>query len=212
MTWFANSLNESEADKAHYFPFVAVDFDFPSGHYRYWSGAGELVINGNTFEGLGEFVAVEGEPDSVELGPQRRTYTLSHVDVDPAIIDENDIDNSFGRDVVEYLGFLNPETRQLVATPEIFWEGRIDSFSRTDGASPIIKVTAEHRLALLDRSDDWRYTHEHQQEFYPGDNGLDQVNAIMLKKVIWGGKNVDPAIRSPNGPTPRPPPPGWYEP
>jgi len=200
MTWFADSSNAAEASKAKYFPFLAVDFDFPSGHYRFWTGAGEITLLGQTYLGLGNLVKIESESETVELGPQRKKYTLSSVDVDPAIIDESDIDGSFGRSVIEYLGFLNPETLQLIANPEINWEGRVDSFRRVDSEAPIIEVSAEHKLALLDRADEWRYTHEHQQEFFPsaGDTGLDQVNKLPLKKVIWGGKLVDAAVQGKN--------------
>lgn len=211
MTWFATSANETEAAKEKYFPFLAVDFDFPSGHYRFWTGMGDLVLLGNTYTGVGGqlesgkmLATIEGESETVELAAQRRKYTLAGVD--PATVAESDIDNSFGRSVVEYLGFLDPETRTLVATPEINFEGRNDSFDRGDGTNTYITVTAEHRLAMLDRVDGWRYTHEHQQQFYAGlgDLGYDQVNAIALKKVIWSGRNVDPAVRNPNF---NPPPP-----
>jgi hypothetical protein len=195
VTWFATSANETEAGKERYFAFIAADFDFPSGHERFWTGIGDLTVLGNIYLGAGELVTVDGESESTDLGAQRKRYTLTGVD--PSLVAETDIDGSFGRSVVEYLGFLDPDMRQLLAAPEVSWEGRIDSFRRVDGARPIIEVTAEHRLALLDRIDGWRYTHEHQQQFYAGDNGFDQVNAIQLKKVIWGGKLVDPAVQTP---------------
>jgi hypothetical protein len=211
MTWFASSVNETESEKSHYYPFLAVDFDFPSGHLYYWTGIGDLTINGQTYTGVGGtlpngkmLVNIEGESETTELNPQRRRYTMSGVD--PAAVAESDIDDSFGRGVVEYLGFLNPETHTLIDTPEINFEGRHDSIGRSDGETPAIVVNVEHKFAMLDRIDGWRYTHEHQQVFYPsgGDNGYDQVNAIALKKVIWGGKTVDPAVRNPNF-TPPPP-------
>jgi len=126
--------------------------------------------------------------------------------VDPSLVPESDIDNSFGRPVTEYVGFLDVETHALVATPEINWEGRIDIIRRVDGLKPIIEVNAEHRLVMLDKTDTWRYTHEHQQQFYPGagDNGYDQVISIQMKTVVWSGKNVDPAVQQPAYPI-RPP-------
>lgn len=202
MTWFASSANELEALKDRYAPFAAVDFDFPSGHYRFWTGIGEIILNGNTYIGAGQIAKIESENETTELAAQRKKYSLSGVD--PSTVDEDDIDNSFGRSVVEYLGFVNPDSRLLVAATEIIWEGRIDSFRRVDGSAPLIEVTAEHRLAMLDRSDDWRWTHEHQQQFYAGDLGFNLVPTLALKKVMWSGKAVDPAIRNPAG-SPRPP-------
>ncbi len=204
MTWFEQTANQTESLRAKYFPFLAVDFDFPSGHYRFWTGAGDITLNGQTYLGVGDLVKIESESETIELGPQRKKYTLSNVD--PTSVDEDDIDGSFGRSVTEYLGFLNPETKQLIANPEISWEGRIDSFRRVDGPNPIIEVSAEHKMALMDRADGWRYTDEHQQEFFPGagDTGYNQVPKLPLKKVIWGGKTVDPAVQGKNLPTPKP--------
>lgn len=185
MTWFATSANETEALKEHYFPFLAADFDFPSGHYRFWTGIGDLTLDGNSYVGGGDLLGIDIESETSDLNAQRVKFSLSGVD--PSSVDENDIDNAFGRNVVLYLGFLHTETRALLATQETYWEGYVDSFRRVDGGAPLIEVSAEHKMALLDRVDGWRYTHEDQQQFYPGDNGLNQVNAIALTKVLWGG-------------------------
>jgi hypothetical protein len=201
MTWFVTSANELEAAKEHYFPFLAADFDFPSAHYRLWTGAGDLTLSGNSYFGAGQLVKVELESETSELNAQRVTFSLSNVD--PSSVDEDDIDGSFGRSVILYLGFLNVETRALLTTPETLWEGRIDSFRRSDGSLPLIEVVAEHRLALLDRTDGWRYTHEHQQQFYAGDNGLNLVNTIALRKVLWGGYLANPGVNVPGTANPK---------
>jgi hypothetical protein len=185
MTWFASSPNELEVSKEKYYPFNALDIDLPSGHLYFWTGLGDLVLNGTTYIGLAGMCAIDGEPENSELGVQRRTYSISGVD--PALIDEDDIDNSFGHECIEYLGFFNPETLALIDTPEESFRGRIDSFSRQDGQAPIVKMIVEHRLAVIDRVDGWHYTHEDQQSFYPGDLGLNQVNNTVLKKALWGG-------------------------
>ena len=188
MTWFDVSANETEAGKEHVVMFIAVDFDFPSGHARFWSGFGDLVLNGNTFTGSGELGIVSVSSETANLVAERKTFRLSGVD--PSIVAESDIDGSFGRSVIEYFGFLNSAAMTLIAAPEVNWEGRIDSFRRVDGKEPIIEVNAEHRMVLLDRTDGWRYTHEHQQQFFSGDNGFDQLAALETKTVIWGGRRA----------------------
>jgi hypothetical protein len=190
MTWFSSSANELEAAKSHVHIFVAVDFDFPSGHLRLWTGVGELSFGGSTYIGVGKLGSISVPSEATNLSADKKTYQLSGVD--PALVSESDIDNSFGRDVIEYFGFLNHETRQLVDTPEINWEGRIDTMRRVDGVSPIIEVNAEHRLAMLDRSDGWRYTHEHQQQFFAGDKGLEFVGTLDAKEVLWNGERAYP--------------------
>lgn len=189
MTWFENSPNEAESEKlGNVRMFVAVDFDFPSAHVRVWSGVGTLTFGGYDYLGIGTLGSISMPAESDNLVTEQKTYQLSGVD--PALLSEADIDGCFGRSVTEYFGFLDPDTGALVSDPEVNWEGRIDQIARTDGKSPVIEVNAEHRSIMLDQSSGQRYTDEHQQEFFPGDKGLDQVATINTKTVIWGGQRV----------------------
>lgn len=190
MTWFVTSANETEAAKEQYHLFIAVDFDFVGSHLRLWTGTGTLQIGGNNYTGAGDLARIQFNPERSNLTVERKVYQLSGVD--PALISESDIDSSFGRPVTEYFGFLNHETQALLATPEINFEGEVSGISRKDGAEPLIECSAEHRLVLLDRTDEWRFTHEHQQQFYPGANdlGLNQMKSLGLNEVLWGGFRV----------------------
>lgn len=197
MSWFEESANETEAAKGSYCMFLAVDFDFTSGHQRYWSGIGTITLFGSDYLGTGELGKISVATEHVTLIAETKTFQLSGVDI--ALVDESDLDNCFGRTVVEYFGFLNPETRQLIANPEEHWIGYMDRGRRVDGAQPIIEINAEHRLALLDRSDGWRYTHEHQQQFYPGDLGFREMPSVETTEVLWGGYRVYPGQPSAPG-------------
>lgn len=193
MSWFASSTNQTEAAKEHYLMFIAVDFDFPSGHIRFWSGIGDLTIGSDTYIGAGELGSVSMAEERSSLTFDSKVYQLSGVD--PALVPESDIDDSFGRSVVEYFGFLDTTTRTLLDTPETNWEGRIDSIRRVRGERPLIEVKAEHRLVLLDQSDDWLFTHEHQQQFFAGDLGFDRIPSLELKTLQWGGRILNPIPR-----------------
>jgi hypothetical protein len=191
MTWFAQSANQSEAALPHARMFLAADFDFSSGHVRTWTGWGNITINGQTYTGVGTLGEVSVSPDHVRLVAERWSYRLSGVD--PSLVPESDIDACFGRDVTEYFGFLT-EAGQLVATPEINREGRMDGINRADSDEPYIEVQAENRMALLDRTNGWRYTHEHQQSFFAGDDGLKLVASTMTAEITWGGKSTKPGV------------------
>lgn len=192
MTWFTQPANETQAGLDHYTFFLAVDFNFPSGHLRLWSGIGDLALNGNTYIGSGELGRISYPVERSALSFDAKTYELSGVD--PALASESDIENCFGRSVTEYFGFLNTETRQVIADPEINFEGRMDLVQREDGATPKISVNAEHRLVLLDKADDLCYTDEHQQSIFAGDLGFDQVPSLELKEVIWAGERVSAGV------------------
>lgn len=193
MTWFVTSANETEAQKHRYHMFLAVDFDFTSGHVRLWTGFGTITINGQSYLGMGDLARVSQTVDRTNLTVERKTYQLAGAAVDPALVSETDIDASFGRSVVEYLGFLNHDTHQLLDVPEVNFEGEISNMRRVDGDQPMIECNADNRLVLLDQPDGWRFTHEHQLEFYPAtplDLGFNQMPTLDTKEVLWGGRRV----------------------
>lgn len=194
MSWFAQSANGTEADKEHVCMFVAVSFAFSSATIYVWSGFGDLTISGNNYVGVGTLGKITPTVEQVTMVAERKTYQLTGVD--PALVLEADFDSAYGRSVTEYLGFISP-AGVVVTTPEINWEGRMDSCRRLDGPAPIIEVNAEHRLALLDKPDGWRYTHEHQQQFFAGDDGLKQVPSIENTELLWGGFRVVPGSSNP---------------
>ncbi len=189
MSWFQQTANATEADKDAVALFIAVAFAFQSGTLRFWTGFGDLTFGGNTYLGSGDLGKISTHTEQIPLVSEKKTYQLTGVN--PALVSEADFDTSFGRSVTEYFGFLTP-AGQLVATPEINWEGRIDSCRRVDGSAPLIEVNAEYRLAVVDGVDGWRYTHEHQQQFFPGDDGLALAASVETTDVVWGGVHIAP--------------------
>lgn len=192
--WFENIANADEAAKTRYAMFIAVRLDFPSDTVRVWSGYGQIVLLGETYIGLGKLGSVSTAPERSSLTFERKTYQLAGAEVNPSLIPEEEIENSFGRSVVEYLGFLS-EAGQLIADPEVLFEGEISNIRRIDGRNPMIEINAENRLSMLDRVDGWRYTHQHQQEFYavnPPDLGFNEVKSLETREIFWGGSRVAP--------------------
>jgi len=202
MTWWEDSANQSEAEKTRYMAFFAVDFDFQSQHTRLWSGIGTITFNGAEYSGVGDLGEINTPPEHARLVSETKHFALSGSDlISPSEISEEDIDASFGRSVVEYIGFVNPDTLQLVADPEVNWEGRMGVIRRVDGPEPKVSISAEHRLAIMNLTDGYRWTHEHAQEFFSGDLGFREVPGIETKEVLWGGQRVSAGIGAINGVT-----------
>ena len=151
-----------------------------------------MTINSQTYTGIGYLGQVSVVPDGAKMVAEQKSFRLSGSD--PSLVSEADIDACFGRSVTEYFGFLS--NGALVATPEINWEGRMDSVNRVDSSEPYIEVLAKSRMALLDISNGWRYTHEHQQQFFAGDNGLNLIASVLTAQVTWGGQKVTAGILS----------------
>lgn len=202
MTWFETPANQTESAKASLGLAIAADFDFTSGHFRASTWSGDLTIGGNTYGGVGQFGAISMLKESALLVAEKKSYRLQLVDTSLGVIPESDMNTCGGRPVVEYLCFINVDTGALVGT-EITFEGRISSARRRKGKQPSVEISAESRLIDLDKADNWRWTHEHQQQFYAGDLGFNQVQYLELREIFWGGYPVRPGVIP--GPGGRPP-------
>ena len=193
MTWFTDPDIEAEVQLPHNVLVLAIDADFPDGHVRLSTWVASIVIAGNTFTAVGTLGSVSSHNETTQLVADTRSYRLSGCD--PSLVPETEIDNCFGRSFFEYLAWIDPDDHSVVGY-EINFEGRMDKVTRRDGGTqPYIEVNVEHRLVILDQSDGWCYTDEHQQQFYAGDHGLDQVrfNSNALQ-ISWGGAGVSPGI------------------
>lgn len=189
MTWFTDPDNQAESAKSRNLLAIAIDADFPDGHVRLSSWIAPLQINGQQFLGVGKLLSLPQVSETTQLIADTRVYQLSGVD--PATVPESEIDNCFGRSFTEYLVWLDPDTRQIIGW-EINFEGLMDRVNRRDGASPIIELSVEHRFVILEETDGWYFTDEHQQQFFPGDHGLDQVRYNGAITITWGGGYVNP--------------------
>lgn len=188
MSWFTDANCEAASLLEHAQIAYAVDFDFPSGHVRYHTGLGDLTIGGNVYTGVGTLGSIDGVPERTNLNSESWKYGLSGVD--PSIVPESEIDNCYGRSVIEYEVWINPTTQAVVGY-EINREGRMGKVRRVHGGpTPSIVVSCENRLAILDQADGWRWTDEHQQQFFSGDLGCDQTKNLESKEVLWGGSRI----------------------
>jgi len=187
MSWFTDANCEAESLKDHVCLAYAVDLDFPSAHVRVGSWSGDLIIGGNVFTGVGTLGSVSNVPERAQLTTERWVYMLSGVD--PAVVPESEIDNCFGRSVIEYEVWINPATFAVIGT-EINREGTMGRVRRRDGGEPCIEVSCETRLVILEQADGWRFTTEHQEKFFSGDLGLDFVRRMESITLNWGGHVV----------------------
>lgn len=187
MSWFSDPNCEAAAIAEVAVVVYAVDLDFPSGHVRLHTGTGPLTIGGNIYTGTGTLGSISDVPERAQLTAERWDYKLSGVD--PTVVPESEIDDCFGRSVVEYEVWLNPENHAVIGA-ETRREGTMGRVRRRDGASPVIEVSCETRLVMLEQPDGWRYTGEHQDKFFSGDLGCHLVGELDSVEVIWGGKRV----------------------
>lgn len=203
MTWFTDANCAAAALRENAMLAYAVALEFPSGNLYITTWKGGLTIDGDVYvpgyNEAGDILVAMTEPvERAQLYAETWTYQLAGVD--PSVIPESEIDDSFGGSVTEYEVWFDPTTREMIGY-ELRREGTISKIRTRDSDEPLIEVDVEHRLVVLEDSDGWRYTGQHQDRFFPGgtrDEGCDLTAGLESKEVIWGGFRVVPGGFIPN--------------
>jgi hypothetical protein len=189
VTWFTAGANETAADAVHVEKVTFVSMDFPSGFLRAHTRIGTLTWGGYDWVGVGNFGNVSEIPEDAMLRPNGVTISLSGVDA--GIVTAAVFEAYHGRAVNVYTGFLNVATLALVADPQLEFRGLMDTMTVELGAETgSITVQCEGELARWQRHSGRLFTHESQQEIFPGDRGFDQVPFIQNRTVSWVKKSL----------------------
>lgn len=166
-------------------PIVIAKIGTAGGDVRAWSGVGDLVFNGETYQGTGTLGGVSQVQESADLQANGVTFSLSGV---PSELISTALGQMRqGMNAQLWFGALDTSTGQLIADPYELFTGFTDVPSIDEGAeTATISITAENRLLDLERARTRRYTKEDQAIDYPGDLGFDFVPSLQDKELIWG--------------------------
>ena len=175
---------QNQIDSSALKPFFAVDVGFSTA-LRLWTGYSDITIGGSTFTGSGNLLAISGVDESADIRANGVKITLTGLD--SSIISSALTEDSQGTVVKIYFGVLN-DASEVVDTPYQTFEGFIDTMSiLEDGESAQISVDVENKLVTLERPANRRYTDQDQKESFPDDKGLEFVDSLQNKSVVWGG-------------------------
>jgi hypothetical protein len=209
MTRWVNAANATAAAQNAFGMVTLADLNFASGTLYVHDGLGTLLFNGNSYIGLGQYGAMDAIIE--DTTNTARTVALTLSGVEPGLVTSAMTENYQGRTVTLYIGPINVNTLQWIATPETVWEGRMDYMTiDIQESAATIKMNCEHRLfrePLIAR-----YTDQDQQLAHPGDTFFNLLWQIPLSSANWGSvsvfhpKNVPPTRYPGSSPIHRPPP------
>ena len=181
----SNITNRLGAD--HQELFFAVKAEFDTSTIALWSGLDDLTIDGLDYTGAGSLMSISDVEESTELKSSGITIVISGMDstVLAYALDEN----YQNRPITVFMGYTMGGANESAGTLTLF-KGRMTTLSINDtpeGAT--ITVDAENRLVDLSRPSHYRYTKESQNYLYPNDVGLNRVNLLQDKEIVWGKKS-----------------------
>lgn len=187
------------------YPFFAVDLNFASGPLHFWTGYGDLVIDGTTYLGVGELVNISSVEETTEIEAKGATITMTGI---PSSFLSLALQEPYqGRECKIYFGLwlsnkrISTEADVIVTSEDLFefvvesgtrylveiFSGELDQMNIVEQAdTATIAVTAENVLIKLERPVVRRFTNEDQKSRFPLDKGLEFVASLQDKEIFWG--------------------------
>lgn len=168
-----NALSQPEVE-----PFYAVDMDFDSAPVRFWTGYGDRTINGDTYLGSGNLLAITGLDEVNDLSAKSITLQLSGV---PSSLVSLALQEPYqNRECKVYFG--TTDTTSI----EVF-SGLMNVMTIEDsGETSVISLTVESKLIRLEKASNWRYTEGSQKARYSSDTFFNYVSDLQDKNLVWG--------------------------
>ena len=168
-------------------PFYAVEFLYTQT-LRVWTGYSEFNIDGQNYLGLGNLISVGQVEESADVKANGLNITLTGLDT--TILSGAFNETQQGIVVNVYFGVLTNTSNAIaiVDTPYLSFSGNVDTVVISEGGeSSTITFNLENKLIALEQPIDFRYTDQDQKYFFPNDKGLEFVDDLQDKNIVWGG-------------------------
>ena len=185
-------------------PFFAVELLFDDSPIRMWTGQGSLDIGGNDYVGVGNILDISAIEETAEMAVKGATITLSGVPSDLLSLALSEpyqgrVCNiyfgtfSTGKILQESGSFILLQDGSKIILEAMstgfnqLFAGYMDQMNIADGGdTTTIELMVENRLIDLERARVARFTSGYQKSLYPDDLGLDFVEDLQDKDIVWG--------------------------
>jgi len=170
-------------------PFFAVEMLFDGNKVlRIWTGIGVLSYQNNDWAGVGSLLKMSTIQETSDLSINGVSLTLSGV---PASILSLALGEEYqGRICNIFFGVKIDSTSPLLFDVPILtniFSGYMDQMNISeDVETSTIQLEVENKLLDLERPRIARFTSAYQKSIFPNDKGLDYVESLQDKDVIWG--------------------------
>ena len=178
-TVLTNALDDDVVE-----PFFAVELLFDSAPIRLWTGMGDATIDGNTYIGTGNLLDISAVEETSEIAVRGATITLTGMNSEVISLA---LQSPYqGRVCNLYFGIVSGSTYSNLT--ELF-SGYMDEMNISEGPEfGTIELLVENKLIDLKRARVRRFSSGYQKSVYPGDKGLDFVEDLQDKEIVWGRK------------------------
>lgn len=188
-------------------PFFATRLFFDTQTLNFWTGLGELTVDGVTYTGTGQLLQISELGETAEISAKGATLTLSGI---PSNLISLALTEAYqGRNCEIYFGAIDANRTYLVdesgayivsedgsaldislGNPDeivLLFSGYMDQMNIDEGPDTCtIVVSVESKLIDLERARVFRYTDASQKSRFPADKGFEFVEDLQDKRFNWG--------------------------
>lgn len=188
-------------------PVMFADMFFDSGTLRLFTGYGTMEYNGETYTGGGNFIGIspiEETQESIAKGIICSLNGIPSTAIALALVER-----CRARPFKLYLGAITTTSyvalesddgvvaledgtgfvrieNELIASPYRIFSGLMDVIEIQDsGETCTLRLSVENILIMGQRNKVSRYTDIDQQNLYAGDIGLNLINSLQDKEIVW---------------------------
>jgi hypothetical protein len=163
---------------------MAVELSFGSGVVRLATTTWDLVIDGDTFIGVGVLGSISTVEESVDLASTQLTLALSGIPADTVAIALGEAYQN--RAAIVYDVPLNATTLAPIADPIKVFVGRMDIMTvKRDAGGARVEIRLTNRLVDWERPRRILFSDEQQQRAHPGDTSFRYAASLGERNVIW---------------------------
>lgn len=179
-------------------PIFLVEIALASATIRLWTGNRELTWNSETWYGNGWLHGFGGATEVSEVEAVGCDIELAGVPQSVLSAVLNEANQGLSGKI--WLGFLD-DSEAVIADPYLLFEGKYDLATIVeDPEEPRVTISYESLLIELERTREFRYTTETQNQFSYGanDTGFRYNDAANEWSGFWGNEKNKPKKKKKN--------------
>lgn len=170
---------------------IAVEILYKTAPVRAHTGFGDIVIDGQTYIGVGQLGEIGVSPQTSNNGPS--TMSLSMSGLDPTLVAGTLNERAQGSKVKVMVCSLDDDMR--VTGAAITFSGRVSTQRFAYGKEMTVEVEVVDRLADWQRKGSLRFDNESHQSIHPGDEFFVYTAQMAEKPIYWGSSKDAPGMR-----------------
>jgi hypothetical protein len=167
---------------------IAVEILYKNAPVRAHTGVGEIVIDGQTYIGVGSLGGIDPVKQSANNGPS--TMNLSMSGLDPTLVAETLNQRTQGSKVKIIICSLDDDLQ--VTSSSIMLSGRVSTQRFAYGQEMSVEVEIVDRLADWQRKGARRFDQESHKAEQPDDDFFQAVAQMSERALYWGSERDGP--------------------